>query len=181
MAQAIHCDGEGHLEVLADVMVSNLANGDTSAWCFAHYVDVSRALVDTFDQAVAEKEAAEVAARLEGITPPEGSDQAPDAGGSEVPAELPADDPEGTATAELPGGPEAPEPAPAPPDLGVGTFRPEGDQPVQEGLGSSETGAAGQPDSEPTAVENGPPGQPGGATEDAGEAEAEPAEDVATA
>ncbi len=44
MAQRIHCDYTG-CGRLADVMTSRLADGDTTAWCFEHYVAVCQAVV----------------------------------------------------------------------------------------------------------------------------------------
>jgi len=59
MAQPIHCDAHNR-EHLADVLVSQIANGDTAAFCFAGYIDVCRALV-----ADVEAQAAEVAKVIE--------------------------------------------------------------------------------------------------------------------
>lgn len=151
MAQPIHCDWTGHLDALADVMVTNMANGDTSAWCFPHYVEVCRATVETFDQGVAEAEAAEVAQRLEGVTPPPDAEPGSSAGDGEAEAEPSTDEPEGAAPEAAPGDSEATEPAAAPPDLGVGTFRAAGDEPVQEALGGPETGPAAEAGPEPAA------------------------------
>src|SRR6266540_4366806 len=62
MAQAIHCDGPGETH-LADVLVSRIDNGDTTAWCFAHYVDVCRAVVESAEQASRERGAGRAASR----------------------------------------------------------------------------------------------------------------------
>lgn len=136
MAQAIHCDTTDHADVLADVMVSQTANGDTSAWCFPCYVEVCRQVVETVEATVREATAAEAEARLAGVTPPDGSDQEPD-GSSDTPG---------------------PGQVSGPPDLGVSSFHPEGDQPVQEGLGGPETGDPGQPPSEPAPAGSAAPG-----------------------
>lgn len=137
MAQAIHCDWEGDAETPADVLVSQTADGSTSAWCFAHYVDVCRSVVETVESTIREAADREAAAKLEGVTPPPGSDQGP------------GDVAEVTSSGVIP----------TAPDLGVSGFRPEGDQPVQEGLGDPETPGPGQSASDPTDSDT----QPGGA------------------
>jgi hypothetical protein len=53
MAQPIHCDAHNR-EHLADVLVSQIANGDTAAFCFAGYIDVCRALVEDVEAQAAE-------------------------------------------------------------------------------------------------------------------------------
>lgn len=60
MAQTIHCDVHGRQHP-ADVLVSQIANGDTMAACFLGYVELARALVA--DQDVRDAEAVAVAAR----------------------------------------------------------------------------------------------------------------------
>ncbi len=64
MAQAIHCDVHGRQHP-ADVLVSQLANGDTMAACFLGYVELARALVADQDvrDAAAAAETAAVAAQ----------------------------------------------------------------------------------------------------------------------
>lgn len=59
MAQPINCDGagEGHP---ADVLVSRLDNGETTAWCDLHYIEVCRAIVDAVE--AAERDATDAAA-----------------------------------------------------------------------------------------------------------------------
>ena len=54
--------------VLADVLSTNLANGDTGAWCFAHYIDLCRAVVAGADAAgqEADEAAADAERRLSG-------------------------------------------------------------------------------------------------------------------
>lgn len=44
MAQLIHCDYAG-CTVLADVLITRIANGETLAWCDEHYLDMSIAIV----------------------------------------------------------------------------------------------------------------------------------------
>lgn len=124
-AQPVHCDIQGQDPHLADVLVSQIANGDTTAWCFTHYVDVCQAVLDTARETAAEAAATdqEAADRLEGVTAPdqsaviEGEPQAAPTG----PAE------------------------PAGPDGGPGGEA--GDQPDQEGLAGSpgDTAEEGQP------------------------------------
>lgn len=123
MAQAIHCDWEGDAETPADVLVSQTADGSTSAWCFAHYVEVCRQVVATVEETIAEAAAtaeadataAEADRRLAGIEPA-----------------TPERDPEtGFPFAET--GPDGQPGGEA------------GDQPVQESLGGPETGDPGQP------------------------------------
>jgi hypothetical protein len=175
-AQAIHCDWEGHLDALADVMVTRLENGDTTAWCFPHYVEISRAAVDTFDAAIAAQQDAEVAERMAGVSPPSGADPGGDAGGAPASPGAPADEPEGTPSAGEPGDSEASVPAPGSPDLAVGTFREAGDEPVQAGVRGPETGEPAPDAAGPAGELTEPPGPPDAATEDAGEPEAAPAE-----
>jgi len=60
MAQTIHCDVHGRSHP-ADVLVSQIANGDTMAACFAGYVELARALVADAEVRAAELAAAELA------------------------------------------------------------------------------------------------------------------------
>lgn len=128
MAQAIHCDGEGHREALADVMVSRLENGETTAWCFDHYIELCRSMVVAADaaaaelaaQAEADESAAEATRRLELVA----ERQAAKAG-------------------ESAGSPEA-----AGPD--GGSAGPAGDESLQGGLGGPETGDPDAAAPEPT-------------------------------
>ena len=114
MAQPIHCDAQGFDPHLADVMVSRVADGDTTAWCFNHYVLVCQSVIDaaTEAQAMADQADREAADRLEGTAP----------GAGEAPA----------AEADPPGSQEAPA-ATGPDD---GPDRPAGDPPQEESLGS---------------------------------------------
>ena len=136
MAQPIHCDDTANPQHPADVMVSQLANGDTTAWCFTHYVDVCRAVIATVEETVAEAAATDqdALARLEGVTPPADDD---------LVAEL---EERFRGTPALQSGPD---------DGPAGEAGPE---PVQEGLGATEAGeeAEGAPEST-----SGPSGAPG--------------------
>ena len=69
MAQAIHCDVHGG-EHLADVLVSQLANGETMAACSSGYLDLCRAYVAAADQAEAEATDAEATDRLAAVDAP---------------------------------------------------------------------------------------------------------------
>ncbi len=82
MAQTIHCDAEGHADVPADVLVTQIETGTVSAWCVASFRDYCEAIVVGYDQAMAEAQAAdaEAAARLEGAEPGEGEAHGPDDG-----------------------------------------------------------------------------------------------------
>lgn len=140
MAQAIHCDWEGDAETPADVLVSQTVDGSTSAWCFAHYVEVCRQVVETVEATIREAADAEAAAKLAGVTPPPGSDQEP-AGNSPF-----LDD---FATRRESGPDDQPD-------------RAEGGQPEPEGLGGPETGGPGQPDPGPPSD---PSDQPGASTD----------------
>jgi len=80
MAQTIHCDVHGR-EHSADVLVSQLANGDTMAACFLGYVELARALVA--DQDVRDAEAMAQAAR-EAASSPEAAQAEVDATDAEV-------------------------------------------------------------------------------------------------
>lgn len=51
MANPIHCDWAG-CELLADVMVSRLSDGETTAWCGAHYVGIAQAVVSAAEDVV---------------------------------------------------------------------------------------------------------------------------------
>ena len=114
MAQPIHCDATGLDQHPADVLISQLATGDTSAWCFPHYVEACQAVIETVRETWAEAAAADTAAadRLEGTAPGPGESA--------------------TAEADPPGSQEAP--AATGPD--GGPDRPAGDQPQEESLGS---------------------------------------------
>ena len=118
MAQAIRCDIQGEPDHLADVLVSQIANGDTTAWCFTHYVAVCQAVLDSAAEAEAQaaQAAQEAADRLAGSAPGPGEVSGPE-----------------TPEAE----PGAPSPSPEPADGSGGA---EGDQPDQEGLGGQEAG-----------------------------------------
>jgi len=59
MAQTIHCDVHGRSHP-ADVLVSQLANGETMAACFPGYVELARALVADAEVQAAEALAAEL-------------------------------------------------------------------------------------------------------------------------
>jgi len=150
MAQAVHCDHQGSDTHLADVLVSQLANGDTTAWCFTHYVDVCQAVLDTVaaTEAEAAQAAADANARLEGVTPPAGQDE---------PEEVTS---AGLAGFSDPTGPD---------DAGAGQ---EGPEPVQEGLGGTETGDGAEGAPESTAEPSDAPGAVLGPEE---EPQAEPA------
>lgn len=67
MAQPIHCDVHGQ-DHLADVLVSQLATGDTMAACSAGYLELCRAYVEAAE--AAEREATDAAAldQLAGTT-----------------------------------------------------------------------------------------------------------------
>lgn len=136
MAQPIHCDDTANPQHPADVMVSQLANGDTTAWCFTHYVDVCRAVIATVEETVAEAAATDqdALARLEAVSAPADQETPP---------------------GELPASGEASVDSPFPGDPWPGEAGPE---PVQEGLGATETGeeAEGAPEST-----SGPSGAPG--------------------
>jgi hypothetical protein len=146
MAQTIHCDGEGHADAHADVLVTMTANGDTSAWCNDHYLQFCAAVVQAAMAAEAELEANDQAAlaNLEGVTP--GPGEAADQG-------EPAPSPEADPAAGFPG---------------YTSPGPEGDQPLQGDLGGSETGEGVQAAPEPTPELVAVPGGPAGATDDPG-------------
>lgn len=105
MANAIHCDVHGQAH-LADVLVSQLANGETMAACSAGYLELCRAFVAASDQAEADQVAAEAADRLAAVTPPDvQADPEPQAEtGQDGPGE--AQDGPGRAEGD-PGAPEA--------------------------------------------------------------------------
>lgn len=151
MAQPIHCDDQANPQHPADVMVSQLANGDTTAWCFTHYVDVCRAVIATVEETVAEAAATDqdALARLEAVEAPTGDEE-----------------PGAYAMADAAGfqGQAGPDDGPA------GEAGPE---PVQEGLGGTETGDGGETAPESTAVAPDDPGAVPGGQE---EPQAEPAQ-----
>lgn len=148
MAQTIHCDGTDHRDVPADILVSRIANGDTSAWCNDHFLEFCLAVVQAAEAAEAELRSTDQAAlaNLEGSGPGPGaaaSDGDPDALGAGFPGAAEPDD--------GPGGQAGPES-------------------VQESLGATETGEGGEEAPEPAADAL---AQPGGSSEpqrDAGEA-----------
>lgn len=123
MAQPVHCDFTGQESHLADVLVSQIANGDTTAWCFTHYVDVCQAVLDTAQAAVAEAAQAdqEATARLEGSQPGPGETDSGDG---------------------PPAAPTEPDAATGPDDGPPGTS---GDQSTEAGLGGPEADAAEEP------------------------------------
>lgn len=145
MAQAIHCDGEGHRDAAADVLVSRLENGETSAWCFDHYVEVCAAIVATVEQARAEAAAAdtEALARLEAV----GAAQAGKAGDVDPEAEA--------------------EPGPGGEFPLDGVTGPAGDVADQAGLGGPETGDTAGVAPEATAELSAQPGPSTEPSEDA--------------
>lgn len=59
MAQPINCDYAGEVHP-ADVLVSRLGDGETTAWCDPHYIEVARAIVDAVE--AAERQATDEAA-----------------------------------------------------------------------------------------------------------------------
>lgn len=69
MAEPITCDVHNR-EHPADVLVSQLANGETFAACMDGYVESARALVALADQAEADANDAPVLDRLAGVTAP---------------------------------------------------------------------------------------------------------------
>lgn len=88
MATPIPCDWEG-CPNLADVLVSDIANGDGNGWCGPHYLEVCRQVAMAADDAAAEAEAREADAdalrRLEslGTAPdPTASDESSDGTGA---------------------------------------------------------------------------------------------------
>lgn len=129
MAQPVHCDIQGQEPHLADVLVSQIANGDTTAWCFTHYVDVCQAVLDTARETAAEaaRTDQEAEARLEGAQP----------GAGEEPVHPEAGD-----------GPAFQPSQPGPDDGPAGEA---GDQPEQAGLAGPEAGS----EEEPTATTTG--------------------------
>ena len=56
MATPIPCDWQGCTS-LADMLTSDLANGDGFGWCGPHYLDVCRQLIESVDAAAAAAEA----------------------------------------------------------------------------------------------------------------------------
>src|SRR5437868_14011443 len=127
MAQPVHCDMQGTEAHLADVLVSMIANGDTSAWCFTHYLDVCQAALDTATEAAAfaASQDQEAVDRLAGATPGPG---------------------EATADETAQAAPTAPA-EPTGPDGGPSGEA--GDQPDQAGLGGRAAGREAEP--QPTA------------------------------
>lgn len=66
MAQTILCDYTGCGE-LADVIVSNLENGETVAWCGPHYIEAAIAIADSVANGEADQAAAAAESALEGV------------------------------------------------------------------------------------------------------------------
>lgn len=64
MATPIPCD-YAECEALADVLISDLANGDGYGWCGPHYLAVARSMVEAADAADADAEAAQADAEAE--------------------------------------------------------------------------------------------------------------------
>lgn len=64
MAQTIRCDYTECPE-LADVIVSNLENGETVAWCGPHYIEAAIAIADSVASAEADQAAAGAERALE--------------------------------------------------------------------------------------------------------------------
>ena len=62
MATPIPCDWDG-CDGLADVLVSDITNGDGNGWCGPHYVEVCRQVVHAVDDAAATAEAQEADAQ----------------------------------------------------------------------------------------------------------------------
>jgi hypothetical protein len=109
MAQPMHCDWQGHTDALADVLVTQIVTGDTSAWCFPHYVEISRAAVATFDDEVAKVEAADDAALARLEAEGQAADTEADAILPDQASEAPS---AGTFPDDQPAGQEGPEPEP---------------------------------------------------------------------
>lgn len=152
MAQAIHCDFEGHREGLADVMLSQLENGDTSAWCYPHFIAYCAAVMEQAEQ---QADAAAIEQRLAAV---EGVQAPPQA------AEQTALDQE---TAEpMPAGAEFP--PDGQPD------HPAGVEPEPEGLGGPQTGQGGEAEESATPELTPAPGPPAEPTGEPGEVPAEP-------
>jgi hypothetical protein len=78
MAQAIHCDVHGR-DHLADVLVSQIATGDTMAACFLGYVELARALVADSDVRDAAEAASSAADTVAGVDPDQAEVDATDA------------------------------------------------------------------------------------------------------
>lgn len=148
MAQTIHCDGTDHRDVPADILVSRIANGDTSAWCNDHFLEFCLAVVQAAEAAEAELRSADQAslANLEGSAP--------------GPGELADDGDQDASASGFPGAAE--------PDDRAGD--PAGPESVQEGLGATETGEGGEEAPESAADVLGQPGGPGEPQRDPGEA-----------
>lgn len=56
MATPIPCDWDG-CDQLADILVSDITNGDGNGWCGGHYLEVCRMVSATADEAAATAEA----------------------------------------------------------------------------------------------------------------------------
>lgn len=84
MATPIPCDFEG-CDQLADILISDIANGGGYGWCGPHYLAVARAMIEAADGAAAKAEAdqadADAVARIEALgdpADPTGSDASSD-------------------------------------------------------------------------------------------------------
>jgi len=84
MAHEIHCDVHDRSH-LADVMVTQLANGETFAACTAGYAEMCRAIVDAMNAEEQDAAAAEAERHLSHLGPPDPYPTSP--------ASSPADDP----------------------------------------------------------------------------------------
>lgn len=111
MATPIPCDYTD-CPAPADMLVSDLTNGDGFGWCGPHYMAVIRAMVEAADDAAstAEAQAAtdEAVARLERLAAapdPTGSEPSSDAG--EAPAESPGTPDDGGGDQDSSDGPAA--------------------------------------------------------------------------
>ena len=100
MGQPITCDYQGADPHLADTLVSRIENGETMAWCDAHYIAVCRAIVEAVEQAEADATDADALARLGDV---ESADPPTSATSSD------AADPQAEPPTNGAGGPEGPE------------------------------------------------------------------------
>lgn len=91
MATPILCDVHGQAH-LADVLVTQLENGDTLGACSAGYAELARALVEAIDAPEREATDTEAVRRLGGDGDPEPGRTSPDSSG--------ADDPDGGSPGE---------------------------------------------------------------------------------
>lgn len=121
MAQPITCDVHER-QHLADVLVSQIATGDTMAACGPGYLELCRALVEAADAPEVEASTADALARLEGVVSDAGLPTSPESSAADdQPAEPPTSGARRPENAE-PDADATPEPVEAPgrPSEGVG-------------------------------------------------------------